>query len=150
MRAPTVSLSAKFDAAPRVRRAIGRRTAALSRVGAAVAVFTFLVMPERPENMIGGELAAGATALNALPANASMDAVRRTMESSFPGRAVSVDPGDFPAAVAVTLKGVDQPTCVSAEHSARRLEGKVVVELQGYATPAACGATNDMTWRLWP
>jgi hypothetical protein len=141
----TVPLSAPFVAAPRRRRL---RT--LVRATAAVGVFTMLAMPERPESVIGGDLAAGASALNGLPADATRDAIRRTLESSFPGRAVSVDAGRFPAAVDVTLQGVDRPTCVSAEASARRIEGKVVIELQGYPSPAACRAANDMTWRFLP
>ena len=122
----------------------------LARATAAVGVFSLLVMPERPDSLIGGDLAAGASALNSLPADASRDAVRRTLETSFPGRAVSVDPEGFPAAVDVTLRGIDRPTCISAETSARRIEGKVVIELQGYASPGACRVANDMTWRFLP
>jgi hypothetical protein len=141
----TVPLSAPIVAAPRQRRL---RT--IARATAAVGVFTMLAMPERPESVIGGDLASGASALNDLPANATRDAVRRTLESSFPGNAVSVDAGRFPTAVDVTLQGVDRPTCVSAASSARRIEGKVVIELQGFSSPAACRAANDMTWRFLP
>ncbi|HUB96250.1 MAG TPA: hypothetical protein VL993_10050 [Stellaceae bacterium] len=140
---PTLPLAADVDAAPRARR-----TGRVTRVATAVAMFSLLSMPDRPEVVIGSELAAGATALNALPPDASRETVRKTLESLFPNRAVSVDPGSFPVAVAVTLKNIDRATCVSAEHSARRIEGKVVVELKGYASPAACGSANDMTWRL--
>jgi hypothetical protein len=141
----TIPLSAPIVVVPRRRRL---RT--LVRATAAVGVFTMLAMPERPESVIGGDLAAGASALGGLPADATRDAVRRTLESSFPGHAVSVDPGRFPAAVDVTLRGIDRPTCVSAEASARRIEGKVVIELQGFPSPAACRAANDMTWRFQP
>jgi hypothetical protein len=52
--------------------------------------------------------------------------------------------------VSVTLRHIDNATCVDASTVARRMEGLVVVELEGYRSTEACGVDNAMTWRMLP
>jgi hypothetical protein len=62
----------------------------------------------------------------------------------------TVDPARFPAEIAVTLHGLDLISCRDAVAKARRIEGPVVVELDGYGAPGDCRDDNDMTWRFMP
>jgi len=120
-------------------------------IAAAIIVALSVLFAARPPGMaIRGDLAAGASALRELPSNASTTRVTATLRSAMRGRAVRVDPSGFPRSVSVTLKDLDLRSCVAAETSARRLEGKVVVELQAYGSADACRESNNMTWRFMP
>ncbi|HZB91988.1 MAG TPA: hypothetical protein VE397_11135 [Stellaceae bacterium] len=52
--------------------------------------------------------------------------------------------------VAVTLGGIPHAGCVAALHEDRRIDGLVVIALQGYRSARDCGESNDMTWWLMP
>ena len=92
----------------------------------------------------------GAGLIGALPQTASPATVREALRTALLGQDASIDAARFPALVSVTLHGVGRAGCIAAERRARRLEGSVVVELQGYGAPADCGIKNDMTWRFMP
>jgi hypothetical protein len=62
----------------------------------------------------------------------------------------TIDPTGFPAEVAITLHGLDGASCRTAVAVARRIEGRVVVELEGHRGAADCRDVNDMTWRFMP
>jgi hypothetical protein len=128
---------------PRPLRVIGAAAAVLAALG-----FLFVARP--PGGAIRSDLVAAGASVRALPALAPADAVRAAVTASFPGRPVSVEPASFPAMVAVTLHDVDRQSCLEAAERARRIEGAVVIELDGYRAPDACGERNDMTWRLMP
>ncbi len=123
---------------------------ALAAAAAALGALAFLFASEPHGGAIRGDLAAAAARLKDLPANASAARVAADLRSEFNGEDATVDPSEFPAAVTVTLHALDRASCADARHSARRLEGRVVVELQGYGSGADCGDSNDMTWRLMP
>lgn len=128
----------------------GPRLGILAGAAAVMAALAFLFGAESPGTAIRSDLSAAAGALDGLPQTASANAVRDTMREAFPGRAISVDATGYPALVAVTLHRIDRRDCEAAAQSARRLEGKVVVELDGYGAAADCVASNDMTWRFMP
>jgi len=67
----------------------------------------------------------------------------------FPGQRATVDTRFWPEAV-VTLHGLDRPTCIDAADVAGRIDGLVVVQLEGYAAPTDCKEMNDMSWRIMP
>lgn len=147
-------LSAPFPARGRpVRRRndpAPRSVRTIAGAAAAVAALAFLFAARPPGAAIHSDLASGAAALRTLSASASPASVTAALRSALPGRAMRVDPAGFPSVVAVTLQNLDWPSCIAAERSVRRLEGQVVVELEGYASPDDCRSSNDMTWRLMP
>lgn len=110
----------------------------------------FVLAMQSPGQTLRGELAAAAATVRASPASGSADELRRAVQRHFRDQAVRVDPTGFPAHVAVTLYGLDRDTCLDAEATARRIEGLVVVDLQGYRSAADCRDENDMTWRIMP
>jgi len=105
---------------------------------------------ETPAQSLRRELAAAAEATGALPWNRTPDQVRSAVGAPFSGQAVSVDPRRFPAEVFVAVDGVDRVTCVEAAALARRIEGSVVVALEGFASAADCRDGNRMVWRIMP
>ncbi len=73
-------------------------------------------------------------------------AIRRHFRES----AVTVDTKrDWPN-VAVSVGGVSQAACLDARRQVRRIDGTVVISLEGYGSAADCGERNDMTWWLMP
>ena len=147
-------LSAPYRAkdGPMTRRTGGtaRSIRVIAGAAAAVAALALLFAARPPGAAIRSDLAASADALQALPANASPASVTATLRSALAGRAVQVDPAGFPTVVAITLRDLDWQSCIAAERSARRLEGRVVVELEGYGSAQDCRDRNDMTWRFMP
>ncbi len=134
----------------RVRVMPGRRVAReLAAGGGLIVVLAVLVGAVPPGVALRSDLAASAAALGALAPSASRDDVANALEPAFRGRAVTIDAALFPVAVNVTIRAIDRQSCMAAA-AARRLDGKVVVELAGYDAPAACGDDNVMTWRLTP
>ncbi len=97
-----------------------------------------------------GDLVAAAQVVHALPMTATPERARLAVERALAGRSASVDAMGFPVVVAVTLHGLDRPSCIEAVSEARRIDGLTVIELRDEGYPAACGELNDMTWRLLP
>jgi hypothetical protein len=75
--------------------------------------------------------------------------VQQTVSQHFPDYRATVDAARFPADVTVTLHDLDPATCRAAYRSAARIEGRVVIALQGPGEPACRGATS-LTWRIMP
>jgi hypothetical protein len=144
------SSRASFAPAPRRSARLKRPLRVIAGAAAALAALAFLFAGRPPGVAIRGDLVAAGAAASALPALASADAVREAVAASFPGRSVSVEPSSFPAMIAVTLHDIDRRSCLEAADRARRIEGAVVIELDGYRAPDDCGERNDMTWRLMP
>jgi hypothetical protein len=103
-----------------------------------------------PAEAIRSSLTAAAADTASLPWTASPDAVRDAIGAHFPGQDVTVDPSRFPVEVSVALPAVDRVTCLEARKLVRRIEGTVVVALDGYRSAADCSARNSMTWRIMP
>jgi len=128
----------------------GRFLRNCAAAAAAVAGLAFLFASEPFGDAIRGDLAAAAQRLQAMPANASAGRVAADLRGAFAGEHATIDPSGFPATVTVTLHALDRASCTAAVRSARRIEGRVVVELEGYGSSADCADLNDMTWRLMP
>ncbi len=103
-----------------------------------------------PGHVIRSELASAAADLRDLPWGASANRVQLSLAGNFRGQRFSIDASEFPVSVAVTLGGLGRDACLDARRFAHRIEGPVVVLLDGYGDAAACGEANDMTWRFLP
>jgi hypothetical protein len=129
---------------------LGRPLRAFAAAAAALAALSFLFASEPPGQAVRGDLAAAAARLGAMPETASPARVASDLVRDFSGEDATVDPAQFPAAVTVTLHGLDRNSCKAALRSAQRIEGRVVVELENRDANAQCGERNDLTWRLMP
>jgi len=103
-----------------------------------------------PGTAIRSNLESAASDARALSFMATPAEVQQAIAPDFSGYDATVDARSFPVSVAVTLHGLDRRSCLDAQTAARRLEGRVVVELAGYRSPADCRQHNDMTWRIMP
>jgi hypothetical protein len=105
---------------------------------------------QSPAQRIRYELKAAAADLHALPWTRADDRVQLAIARNLDDRAFQVDVAKFPAEVAVTLPSLDRKTCIEARTAARRIEGPVVVALDGYGSVADCRDDNTMVWRIMP
>ncbi|HWI29278.1 MAG TPA: hypothetical protein VN668_20050 [Stellaceae bacterium] len=103
-----------------------------------------------PAQTIKGQLSAAAAETAALPWSMPRDQVERAVARDFPGQAVRIDAARFPVEIAVSISGLDRDTCLAARQLASRLEGSVVVALDGYMQAGECRAANAMTWHIMP
>ncbi|HXZ02902.1 MAG TPA: hypothetical protein VEI03_23140 [Stellaceae bacterium] len=91
-----------------------------------------------------------AAATRALPAGMTGDSAAKALYRHVADRDALLDVTRFPSEVDVTFRGLGRAACIETESMARRLEGSVVVQLEGYATASDCGGSNAMTWRIMP
>jgi hypothetical protein len=105
---------------------------------------------QSPAHQIKRQLIAAAEETGRLPWTRSQDQVRGDLARHFGADAVTVDSTSFPAAVSVAFTGLDKNICVEANELARRIEGSVVVALEGYRSAADCRESNTMVWRIMP
>jgi len=146
----TRTLSRPIDADPASPPERATRIRTLAAAVAITAGCAVLFASQSPDAALRGDLAAAAGVVGALPTTASAEDVDAALAGPLRGRVFTVDAAGFPSLVAITFHGLDRQSCAVARAKARRLEGKVVVELEGYGAPADCGVRNDMTWRLMP
>jgi hypothetical protein len=124
---------------------------ALAGVGFAIllGVIPYVVLREAPGEVIRLELEAAAKKVSGQflleLSSGDLDAMRR----DFYGNDVSIAPA-VGFAVTVTLHGLMRRTCLDLLASTRRIDGRVAIALQGYATAQDCHDENDMTWRISP
>jgi hypothetical protein len=118
-------------------------------VAAAIGGNAALQASRSPGQVIRSELVAAAAELASpagpYPTEASTRAIRR----HFSEHSVALQTDSWPL-VSATLQHLDKATCVDASTTARRMEGLVVVELDGYRSAEDCGTDNAMTWRILP
>jgi hypothetical protein len=105
---------------------------------------------QSPAHQIKRQLIAAAEETRLLPWTRSQDQVRGDLARHFGTDAVTVDSTSFPAAVSVAFMALDKNTCVEANELARRIEGSVVVALEGYRSATDCRDSNTMVWRIMP
>ena len=132
--------------AVRIRRRIVIAGAVLFALAALV---MFVGLPSSGR-AIKSDLAAAGEAVRTLPPTTQPDKVKEALHAALGGRAARIDASGFPRVVAVTLLGLDHASCAEAVSSAHRLEGAVVIQLDGYDNASACGSDNDMTWKIMP
>jgi hypothetical protein len=113
-------------------------------------VLTAMSAARGPGDMLKADLQAAGAAVRELGVSQPADRVQKTVAALFPGNAVDVDATQFPGRVVVTLRGLDRITCMAASASVQRIEGEVVIELRGFASPSECGEHNDMAWLILP
>ena len=77
------------------------------------------------------------------------DAATRAIRGHFRAHPATLQMAFWPQ-VSVTLQHLDKIACLDAGIVARRMEGLVVVELEGYRSAEDCGDDNDMTWWILP
>jgi len=102
-----------------------------------------------PGQAIRSELVAAAAELTSPAGSYPTEASTRAIRRHFRAHSVTLQTDLWPL-VSVTLQHLDKVTCVDASIVARRIEGLVVVELEGYRSAEDCGADNAMTWRMLP
>lgn len=120
-------------------------------IGAALlAGYQLFLLVEPPGDAIRHELEAAAGEMSNLLVPEPSPPVLAAMRRDFAGRAASVAPIPDSSIVTVTLHGLDRKACVGALAKARRIDGPVVVRLQGYGTAADCSTRNEMTWWVMP
>jgi hypothetical protein len=105
---------------------------------------------QSPAQAIRDDLVAAAAETDALAWTTPPAEVRLDVSRHLSGYAVRVDAARFPVEVSVALAGIDRATCLEARRHARRIEGTVVVALDGYGSATDCRAQNEMTWRIMP
>jgi hypothetical protein len=97
------------------------------------------------------ELKAAAAVLHTQLVLQPTPALRAAIREHFPAETVEVQTdGLWPPVVAVRLHGLTRDDCLNAVHDARRIDGPVVIALQGYGSATDCREENDMTWWLMP
>ena len=139
-------------AAPRYRiERLPRLMRALAAAGLLLVAGQQLFLAlQSPAHQIKRQLIAAAEETGRLPWTRSQDQVRGDLARHFGADAVTVDSTSFPAAVSVAFMGLDKNICVEANELARRIEGSVVVALEGYRSAADCRDSNTMIWRIMP
>lgn len=73
-----------------------------------------------------------------------------TIRRHFREAAVAIDLDRNWPNVVVSLSGLSQTACLAALSEARRIDGPVVVRLEGYRSVADCRSRNEMSWLLMP
>jgi hypothetical protein len=123
----------------------------LACIGAILLVgYQLFVVLEPPGDAIRGELEAAAAETYSELMPEPSPAVLAAMRRHFSGQDVSIAATLASPTIALTLNGLDRETCIEAVAKARRIEGRVVVELQGYGASKDCGSRNKMTWLMMP
>ncbi len=144
---PATSSARLRAAARRAPRLLWLVLAILLSWGAEYGVYrAFAPHGEALRHELKGAAAALHTRLVLQPTPALRQAIRRHFRESE----VAVDTTRLWPTVAVSLRGVTRADCLDALHEARRIDGAVVIALQGYGSTADCQEQNDMTWWLMP
>jgi hypothetical protein len=110
---------------------------------------TFLAL-QSPGHAIRRELTAAGAEMGQLSWSTPTESVRQSIEHRFARYHVKVNPAGFPAYVTVTLHGLSREACFDAERAARRVEGSVVIAIEGQSVPEDCDDNAELTWRIMP
>jgi hypothetical protein len=105
---------------------------------------------EPPGMALGYELQGAAGELDHALVPLPSAALRQDIRRHFREADVAVDTVRHWPNVAVTLSGVSRVECAAAVAQDRRMDGAVVIALQGYPSAENCEQRNDMTWWLMP
>jgi hypothetical protein len=105
---------------------------------------------QTPAQSIRGALTAAGNEAASIPVTRTASDVRLALSRHFTGHDARIEAAGFPAEVAVVLDGLDRATCLEARLLARRIEGDVVIALDGYGSATDCHERNKMTWHILP
>jgi hypothetical protein len=154
----TLPITIAFATAPRgieiapsrLRRLLRPIAVPALAVALIVMGYQLFVAALTPGETIERQLTSAAATLDRIAWDAPSEKIRQAVSGHFADGVATVDLSQFPAQTAVTLHGLSRAECLDAAQVTRRIEGQVVVELEGYATAADCHERNDMTWRIMP
>ena len=104
---------------------------------------------ETPGQVIRHDLTRAAARVARLPSFMPSERVEQTVSRYFPGYRGSVDATGFPASVSVTLRDVDPDACRDVYRKAVRIEGEVVIAIEGNGD-RTCRHRTAITWRIMP
>jgi hypothetical protein len=137
-----------------VKHAVGRTPRRLRLLLAVVmliaAAYEVSLALQTPAQSIRDALTAAGEEAARLPSTRKTHDVGLTLARHFVGQDARIEPSRFPAEVAVVLEGLDRATCLEARMLARRIEGDVVIALDGYGSATDCQEHNRMTWHILP
>jgi hypothetical protein len=102
-----------------------------------------------PGDVIRSELVAAAAEFASPLGPYPTEAATRAIRGHFRAHPATLQMALWPQ-VSVTLHHLDKTACVDAGIVARRMEGLVVVELEGYRLAEDCSDDNNMTWWILP
>jgi hypothetical protein len=105
---------------------------------------------EPPGAALRHELTAAAAVLQVPVTLQSTPALAQAVGRPFRTRDATIDTHRLWPIVAVTVHGLSREACLDALHDTRRINGNVVIALQGYGSSTDCAVENDMTWWLMP
>ena len=124
---------------------------ALACIGAVLlAGYQLFILLEAPGDAIRGEFEGAAAEMRSQVVLGASPAVLAAMRRHFAGQDVTITTLRASSIITVTLHGLDREACVEAASKARRIDGPVVVMLQGYGAPEDCSSRNKMTWWIMP
>jgi hypothetical protein len=109
-----------------------------------------LILLRSPTDAIRSELEAAAAEMGTQLVPAPTPALLAAMRRDFSEQDVTIATTPAASVIAVTLHGLDRAACAEAVSTLRRIDGPVVVRLQGYGADESCGDRNDMTWWIMP
>lgn len=137
-----------------VKNALARTPRGLRLLAAAgmlaAAAYQIVAALQTPAQSIRDALTAAGEQAAGMPWTRNGRDIQFALAPYFAGRDARIEPTRFPAEVTVMLDGLDRATCLEARTLARRIEGDVVIALDGYGSAADCGERNAMTWRILP
>jgi hypothetical protein len=132
-------------------RRIPSTICALVWIAAALfAGYRYFILLRSPADGIRSELEAAAAEMRTQLVPEPTLAVLAAMRQDFSEQDVTIATTPASSVIVVTLHGVDREACVEAAGKLRRIDGPVVVLLQGYGASEDCGSRNDMTWWIMP
>jgi hypothetical protein len=131
-------------------RRIPSTICALVWIAALFAGYRYFILLRSPADAIRSELEAAAAEMRTQLVPEPTPAVLAAMRRDFSERDVTIATTPASSVIAVTLHSVDREACVRAAATLRRIDGSVVVRLQGYGAPEDCGSRNGMTWWIMP
>lgn len=156
-----MSIASSFEDAPHfsLREALTRRLRHFPRFAwlLALAATAFIgaqqiaLALQTPAQTIRSELqAAAAETRSRLSFQLPNADDQKAIAQHFRTYPVTVETARLWPQVKVTFHGLDRNACLEAQSLARRMEGLVVIDLQGYHLSSDCMDTNDMSWWIMP
>jgi hypothetical protein len=153
----TPSMWASFPQASAVKTPPKPSAGALCRrVFAPILVAAFLIggyeahlALQSPGKVIRHDLTRAGSEVARLPWSTLRAHVQQSVSRHFSGYGTTVDPAGFPTFVKVTLHDLDPEVCRDAYRMAERIEGEVVIEIEGRGD-MTCHDRKAITWRIMP
>jgi len=138
--------SAKTIVATLCRRILPPMLVAAVLMGGYGAYFSL----QSPGEVIRHDLTRAGSRVARLPWSTPREHVQQSVSRYFASYPATVDPAGFPSYVRVTLRDLNSDVCRDAYRKAARIEGEVVIEIEGRGGDMACHDQKTITWRIMP